>query len=282
MIEYRRLASSLVILLALWPGALRAQAPKAAESSDLPEYHVADAAAAVVTLQNLAASERFWPYQVALTEAWQPAGDGQGLRAGTTGVLIRVDDAGVARIDFGRRGLHDIQAGQTDLVERANRVRRGELQKLAPNFIVAIAPRLVDSASASLRPYPLLAAAGQSRFLTVFADPSAAGFAAVAAELAPLRERSGLLIVLFPQGEHPDAGVRERLQALAFPVPFVYDHLSEVYTRTLLARPAARPVVVLQTAEGRVILQSDWREGLVRELVTALDAQQQTRAEADR
>jgi hypothetical protein len=57
---------------------------------------------------------------------------------GSVGVLIRVEDGGIARIDFGRDGLREVPIAMTDLVDRANRVRSGELVKLAPNFVLAI------------------------------------------------------------------------------------------------------------------------------------------------
>ena len=68
------------------------------------------------------------------------------------GVLIRVEASGLARIDFGRDGLYEVPVGATDLVERANRIRTGELRKMAPNFVLAIGPRLVDSAGAHAAP----------------------------------------------------------------------------------------------------------------------------------
>ena len=95
------------------------------------------------------------------------------MQAGNVGVLIRVEASGVARIDFGRDGLHEVPVAKTDLVERANRIRTGEAEKLAPNFLLAIGPRLVDSAADALRPLPYAAVAEQRGFLCVFADPGA-------------------------------------------------------------------------------------------------------------
>ena len=115
------LALALLIAFAALPASLRA----------------ADGAyPAAVTEQNLLASERYWPYHVALTKPFQA------LRPGTTGVLIRVESSSVARIDFGRDGLFEVPVAATDLVARANRVQRGELAKRAPNFVFALGPRL--------------------------------------------------------------------------------------------------------------------------------------------
>jgi hypothetical protein len=177
----------------------------------------------------------------------------------------------MVRIDFGREGLHEAPVAVTDLVERANRIRRGELEKMAPNFLLAIGPRLLDSASGSLRPFLYSVAAKSRAFLCIFADPGAEGFSDLAAALVPLRDRQGVMTIFFPQGTHPDSEVREKLRSLQWRVPFVYDHLAEAYTRSLLPEETPRPAVVLQTGEGRVLLQSSWRADLLSELTSVLD-----------
>jgi hypothetical protein len=210
--------------------------------------------------EDLLANERSWPYQVALS------------KDGSVGVLIRVEDGGVARIDFGRDGLRDVPIAETDLVERADRIRRGELDKAAPNFVLAIGSRLVDSGGPELAPYARDEAAAKSGFLCVFADPSAANFAEIAAALAPLSERHGVLTLLFPQSRLSDANVRAQLRSLGWTIPFVYDHLSEAYTKTLLPDTLAPPAVLLQTNEGRVLLESAWRPDLLPRLTAAVDS----------
>ncbi len=227
---------------------------------DVPEHHAADARAAVITESTLLANERFWPYQVALA------------KDGSVGVLIRVESGGVARLDFGRDGRRNIPVSETDLLARANQVRTGELDKMAPNFVLAIGPRLVDSASETLRPYSFATVIEKPGFVCVFADPDAANFAEIATALAPLSERHGVTTILFPQGEHPDPALREKLRALGWAVPFVYDHLAEAYTRSLVADGARVPAVVLLTSEGRVIFESTWRSDVVSKLTAALDA----------
>lgn len=218
------------------------------------------AASAPLREASLLANERFWPYQVAL------------LRDGSVGVLIRVEPGGVARIDLGRDGLRDVPIADTDLVERAKRVRRGALDKSAPNFVLAIGSRLVDSSGPKLAPYSFESALQKAGFLCVFADPAAADFAELANALAPLHERHGVATILFPTGRLSDALVREKLQALRWTVPFVYDHLSEAYARTLLPESLRAPAVLLQTSEGRVLLASAWSPDVTAELTAALDA----------
>jgi hypothetical protein len=226
--------------------------------ADVPEHHAANPRAPVVTESTLLANEGFWPYQVTR------------LDDGSVGVLIRVEDGGLARIDFGRDGKQNVPVAQTDLVARANQVRLGELDKLAPNFVLALGPRLVDSASATLRPYPFPIVSEKPGFVCVFADPAAANFAEIAAALAPLYESHGVTTILFPQGEHPDPALREKLRALKWTVPFVYDHLSESYTRSLLDDGTKTPALVLLTSEGRVLYESAWRPEAVPALTKAL------------
>jgi hypothetical protein len=241
-----------------------------AVAADSP-YVSADPSAPAVTRANLPASERFWPYQVELREAWPAGGGAPPVPAGTLGVLIRVEPQGVARIDFGRDGRHEVPIDKTDLVERADRVRRGELWKPAPNFVHAIGARLVDPESdppRALEPLALLAAPG---LLSVFADPQAAAFGEIATALAPLRGRHGVVTVLFPQGGHPTPETRDRLRRDGWSVPFVMDALAEGYTRSQLDDGVAPPAVMLHTREGRMILQSAWREGLAEELRSAID-----------
>jgi hypothetical protein len=181
-----------------------------------------------------------------------------------------VEDAGVARIDFGRHGLYDVPVGDTDLVERANRVRRGELDKVAPNFALALGPRLFDPRT-MLR-VGLPAAAERPGFLCVFADPGAEGFAELATGLAPLHDRHGVWTILFPQGDHPDAEVSEQMGSLGWTATVVLDYLSEPYTRTLVNEETPLPYLMLQTNEGRVLFRSGWTPDVMPALAAALDA----------
>lgn len=263
----------LLALAAVVPLPLRGEARDPEPGGDLPAYEVVDRDAAVVTQENLLASERFWPYQVALVAAWKPGAGARPLGAGARGVLIRVEESGGARIDFGRDGRHAVPVGVTDLLERANRIRRGDESKTAPNFAFAIGTKLLDPGRQPLTAVGLLAAMQRPGFLCVFADPAAKGFPELAAALAPLQDRHGVLTVLFPEGEHPDLELAKRLRSLGWPVPFLFDFLAESYSPTLLSDTdtTARPAVLLQTNEGRVLFQGRWNREVVGELRSAID-----------
>jgi hypothetical protein len=254
----RRCTALVSLCLALAPATLGAK--------DLPPYLASDAHAPAVTPKNLLASERFWPYQVTLTRA----SGAPPVAAGTTGVLIRVESETLARIDFGRDGLRTVPIADTDLAQLAERVRRGELEKRAPNFVFAIGPRLLDAASEPLRPVSYEAVMERRAFLVVFADPLAESFAELAAALAPLKDRHGVLTILFPQGGHSDARVLERLRAASWKPAFVFAHLTEPYTKTLIDGITPRPTLMLQTNEGRVLFQSPWQAGVAETLAARM------------
>jgi hypothetical protein len=258
-----------LVLLVMLPAPVGAQSSSGEKAGGSPELDAAEPEAAAVTEKNLMASERFWPYHVALTRAWQPAGREKPLRQGRRGVLIRVESSGVARIDFGRHGRYDVPVGETDLVERANRVRRGELGKMGPNFALAIGNRLFHSHS--MHPVGFPAAAERPGFLCVFADPSEEGFAELATRLAFVHDRHGVFTILFPQGDHPDARVSAELRSLSWAAALVYDRLSEPYTRTLIDEETPLPYVMLQTAEGRVLFEGRWEADLFPVLTAVLD-----------
>jgi hypothetical protein len=235
-------------------------------TGSIPEYHVADPSAPAVTERNLAASERFWPYQAALT---RPV---DSLPAGSLGVLIRIERSGPARLDFGRDGLREVPISATDLVERSNAIRLGKAEKLAPNFLLAIGPRLLDSTDPVVRAFPFKDAAASHLFLCVFADPWRREFGALVTALAPFRDRAGVQTILFPQSHRPDSQVSGQLRAMGWTPPFVYAHLSEPYTHSLLDAHTALPAVLLQTGDGAVLLESRWSTDVAAKLDAALNA----------
>jgi hypothetical protein len=117
----------------------------------------------------------------------------------------------------------------------------------------------------------------RTRFLCLFADPGAPGFARLAASLAPLADRGGVLPVLFAQGEHPDAALLQRLRAAGWRGAFALDHTSEAYTRTLLDDEAPLPQLALYSAEGRELFSGAIEDavppGLERALAEGFSAQ---------
>jgi len=248
-----------------------AASPAPAWAASPAPYVAADRTAPAIREENLLESERFWPYQVALASPWKPEGQSAPFRAGTLGVLVRVEGDGRAVLDFGSEGRYRVPVGKTDVVQRANEVRTGVLVKRAPNLAQAIATRLVDSEAERIGYQDPHAVARSSGFLAVFADPGAPQLAELASAIAPLRGRHGVMTVLVPQGEHPDAEVRERLRALDWRVPFVLDAYGEGYTRSLRGDGAPLPAVMLLSREGRVLYDRPLAPGIADDLAAALD-----------
>lgn len=261
----------------------RSAAPAAAvpdealpEDSAPPDYLAADPSAPEITAATLFANERFWPYTVELTRAWKGPGMQSSAPAGTRGVLIRLDDAKRARVDFGRHGIGDVPLDATDIVARANGVRVGTEPKPLPNFVEAIGPRLVASSVEPMRPYPVAGVFGHGAFVAAFADPNAASFESLAAALAPLASRSDALVIFFPQGRPADAAVYQRLRSVGWKVPFVFQHLSEPYTASLVGPSPKLPLVTVQTADGRVLLSERFEpsraEAIARQIADVIPA----------
>jgi hypothetical protein len=257
------------LLLILAPLLLASENPSAAPPL---EYLAAGAAAAEITEGNLLASERFWPYQAELTREWTAPDGARRLAPRARGVLIRVEADGFARIDFARSGVQRVPVAATDLVARANRVRRGEIEKLGPNFTAAIGQRLVSASGEKPRPMSLSEVLDRSGFLCVFADPFAEQVPALARALAPLRGRNGVEILFFPRGRSNDERVLARLREIDWRVPFVFAHLSEPYTQTLVDAGSAFPLIQLLSAEGRLLFQHSGAGLDLQSLGVAIDS----------
>jgi len=263
----RDLAAALLAATAL---ASPAASMDANQITDLPEHDVADPQAPPVEAGNLLANERFWPYRVALTREWKPAGAEKPLAAKTTGVLVRVESTGLARIDFGRHGLFAVPPDATDLVAQANAIRLGKEKKKAPNFLLAIAPRVLSTEDEKVRAVRYRELADEEMFLCVFVDPKSTEWLQIASVLATRRPTEGLLTILFPQGRIPDERMHRDLRRLGWKTAFVFDHLSEPYTQSLVAEEPAHPRLLLQTAEGRVLYAGAWSPGAVAALEEAI------------
>jgi len=238
-----------------------------AAARTLPPHVVEDATAAWVSEANLLPSERFWPYQVELTEPFVVSRAERTIPTGTRGILIRVEASGAARVDFGRDGLFTVPVKSTDLLQRANAIRVGAAKKTAPNLTYAIAPRLIDAGSELGAPLPFEKSIDRAGFLCFFADPLAASFPHSASLLAPLSNRGGVLSVLFAQGR--EGLTHEQLRAAGWKGAYVVDPLAAPYTKTLIDGEVTVPTLALYTAEGRLLWQGELDGTLPPELTRA-------------
>lgn len=253
-----------VLVLAATPCA--APAPASASGNDLPPHVVADPTAEEVVGSNLMEGERFWPDQVALLAPWAPPGRERAIDSRFPGVLVRVLDGRSARIDFGRDGVHTVPIAKTDLLNRANAIRRGDAEKPAANFVFMIGPRLVSSSGPTPRSMPFVEAMRYDRFVLVFADPDSEGLEGIATSLRPIGLPENALVVFFPLARKTNGDVYDRLRALDWPVAFVFDHLAEPYARVLLGELPSEPRVMLVTGEGRSLLDAGWTPRLAERI----------------
>ncbi len=209
-----------------------------------------------ITAETIYDHEAAWPDIVALVADLAPSS----LARGQRGVLIRVLPTGRARIDFGRRGVHEVPIAVTDLVERANHVRTGERFKGTPNFLLQIGTRLVDTRAAAPAPLESVVLARHQRFLCVFADPARDDLAQLAQSVEEHASRIDARTIFFPQhvarGEL--ATVHARLRAIAWMPALAYPELVADYTQALLEATPDEPTWLLVTAEGRELDRKRW------------------------
>lgn len=236
------------------------------ESSAAAPAPVADTPVATapdaITSANILVSERYWPEVVALTEPWLPPGSDQPLKKSYRGALVRVDDQGRARIDFGRHGKHDVPIEFTDLIARANDVESGALFKMAPNFVSHFGALFLHPTTPELLPYPTAELAKADRFLCVFANPRDPGFAKLAEALAKWTDVPGLQMLFFPLAMKQDEleVVKDTLARSAWPAPFAYPEAAEMHARALLGDVPTSAEALLVTAEGRQLLRRSFSD----------------------
>jgi hypothetical protein len=234
---------------------------------------VHDEAATPVTYENLYWREAYWPYHVEMTEPWKPEGfEGERLGWGI-GVLVRVEPEGDLRVDFGRFGKYRVPARVTNVVEEANRIRLGERPKDQPNFVLAAINKLVDPTTDPVRYLKPRDVRDVRAYLLVAADPASEGFAAIAAALADMGDRSDVVPVLLPQGRHRDDDVLARCKAVGWTHPFAHSRYAEAFERSILGEDASLPSVMLQTPEGRVLYTSRWSDGTADAVAQAIEEQ---------
>lgn len=71
---------------------------------------------------ELAKRSECWPERIATRVALTGETHGNTLRAGTEGMLVRIDPEGTALVDFGHNGIFSLSVSDTDVVERAERL----------------------------------------------------------------------------------------------------------------------------------------------------------------
>jgi hypothetical protein len=223
--------------------------------------------AAYPSVENILELEALWPYRVKLTREWKPVGEERALRASTPGVLIRIEESGLARIDFSAGGVHTVPVDHTDLIERANAIRRNDSSKRAANYAHAIGPRLIDVTTQ--RVADMVEISSATGFLSVAADPNSSDFPELAKRLRSLESLNGFRTVLFPIGESDNDAILTTLEREDWPISFVMEEYSEAYARGLMSSMAL-PRFALHSPQGRLLLESQWTDTLPTDLSEAI------------
>lgn len=274
-LSIRNLLPLLVALLFF--ASISAMGAAVGSAMEATTMNATNAASGRVTVETLHENERFWPYRIQLVEPWRPVGF-EGRFGWGVGVLVRVEPDGSLRVDFAEHGVHRVPAGATDVIEKANRIRTGELEKSLPNLVVWLSGRLLDPTKTPIRPLEKLKIDGAARFLLVFADPAAPDFSKLAKDVGDVRARPGLVKLLLPQGDRRDGGVANLCRAADWRDAFLLDRFTPAYTRSLLDADLALPAVMLISAEGRRIHAASWSPGLGANIEAVLTASGTDRA----
>ena len=251
-------------------------APNAKRPADPTRDGASDPArtsAATISVENVFDNESSWPNIASLVESWTPAGESPPLKKGYRGAVIRLLPGGLVRIDFGRHGKHEIPIAATDFVARANEVEAGTRFKTAPNFLAHFGTQFVHPTSPEPMAFPTPELAKSDRFLCIFADPSPESFAELAERLAALDDVPKLQGLMFPLAVERDQiqAVKDRLEAVGWRVPYAYPQAAEKHAESLLGAVPTRPMALLITGEGRLLLQTELdRPGAIEALRTAV------------
>jgi hypothetical protein len=248
--------------------------PAPETSTDAAQGAEASGTPHALTAADLMANEQFWPNIVAIREAWTPPGQATPLERGDRGAMIRLTPEGRVRIDFGRHGRHEVPVGATDLVDRANAVRTGELHKVAANFLAHFGTQFLDPTAQEQVPMPTPELAKSSLFLCLFLFPSGPAFAPLAERLASLPSAPRLQMLLFPLGLALEEieQVKPAMRAAGLLVPFAYPAAAEKHAQSLLGAVPNGPRGLLISPEGRVVLEVDLGPGAAPESIEALRA----------
>lgn len=233
----------------------------------------------VITADNVFEAEAFWPNIVAVAEGWQPATTDRPRPKTLQGALIRVERDGRVRLDLARFGRVDVPIAETDLVERANAVRRGEIFKHRGNLAMQLSPLLVRSDLEQPGPYPSREIKSAEQILCVFADPRSDVFPEIAAAVSTWAEKQQIPAVLVAQnvGREDLSDLHGRLKEVGWLAPFVYPERSATQTERLLRKAPSGPWIQLLTREGRVLQSLPLRgegslAGLTRSLVVKAES----------
>jgi hypothetical protein len=96
--------------------------------------------------------ERFLPFELYLTEAYQPVGFDYTIDAGTKFVLIRREgDSLVA--EFSRKGVFKVPIDSTDAALQVELIKKGDTSVIVPRMALFLANRIISGETNWTHPY---------------------------------------------------------------------------------------------------------------------------------
>lgn len=225
--------------------------------SALPASEVSNSASdaeSPVTLQELLDDSELWSFNVRV----DPDKVAPALRraASFPAVLLRIEE-GKALVDFGRDGVHPISIEDTDLLENAGRIKRGEAELDLPNFTrytTNIFFRLNENDQ--YRPYPVDQYASNPLYLLVYGDPrlveEPALFEAVDTLFAKTKEKGGMGVVIPTSHSFYGPAMAKRIEWV---MPFPHSRIA--YVDALHHYPKQDAItLVLVDAYGKILRRS--------------------------
>lgn len=210
-----------------------------------------------------------WPPRAGLTSDFTSA-DTESPRTipdGREAVLIRLEPGEPvhAVLDFGRLGLHRVPLAQTDVMDRAEKIAAGEVEKETPNWTMMIGrafSRHKSEAGQGGIKVPFAEVETFRYFLLVYLDGDPVGNRAAAALLEEHKDAiqaAAIAPIIFGMGEFPYIGELAYIETLRehgldkqF---FMAPHVSAPYASSMAHSYQTMPAIALVDAEGKTLYE---------------------------
>ncbi len=243
-------------------------------------------AAPSLTESALYDNSALWPPRAALTVDYtsSDADDPRTIPSRREAVLIRLepDEPIHALLDFGRLGLHSVPLTQTDILERAEKIASGGMEKQTPNWTMMLGrgfSKLHPAPFQGGTNVPLTDLKDVEHFLIVYLDADPEAMRATAELLdqhAEALKEASTLPVIFGTGEFPYIGEPAYMKTLREngmeKQKFIVPHVSVPYARSMDHSIPGSPAIVLVDAEGKTLYEPGSEATTITAMFTELEA----------
>lgn len=215
-----------------------------------------------LTAENLYDHSEFWPRFVNVNERILDEEGKTLARPAFRGTLIRVEPDGTLLVDFGSGGILELDAEETNALEKAREVQTDPDSKDFANLVSLLVPRLLDPRKEFLEIYDFEDARDTDAFVILYLNPKATAdeIAAIAEQIRPrtasFNEKRVIPVVL-PTDLMLTRVVLGVLVHHKMLIPFVQEHLQVPYMKALHHEPESGvSTLVVTDADGKVLLGS--------------------------